>query len=259
MTINAALRTMASTRDLKVGHYVCEFTTPGIGHILANAGCEYIFLDGEHSGLGFDSIKATLRYLQAANLPVIVRMPSKDYHHAARTMDLGADGLMIPMVNSAEEAASIVAHMKYAPEGKRGAAFGFAGTQYTLPKSVPDAMATANKNTVFFPQIETKEGADAAYEIAAVPGVDCLWVGHTDLSISLGIPGEYDHPVFVAAIDRVLDACRKNNVSTGILVTDVEGSIARYKQGFDFICYETDVTALGTYMRAGVKAIREGV
>ena len=87
-----SLKQMARTRSAKLGHFVVEFVTPGIGHILKSAGCDFVFFDMEHSGFGFETVKSALRYFEAAGLPAIVRVPSRDYHHIARAMDMGAEG-----------------------------------------------------------------------------------------------------------------------------------------------------------------------
>src|SRR4051812_50154746 len=97
------LKDLARQRDLKVGSFVVEFATPGIGHILKSAGCDFVLFDLEHSGFGFETVKSCLRYFEAADLPAIVRVPSREYHHIARAMDMGAEGLMLPMVGSPAE------------------------------------------------------------------------------------------------------------------------------------------------------------
>jgi 2-keto-3-deoxy-L-rhamnonate aldolase RhmA len=94
------LKAMARSRELKVGHFIVEFATPGIGQILKGAGCDFALFDTEHSGFGFETIKNVLRFMQAADLPTIVRVPSKEYHHIARAADMGAEGIMLPMVGS---------------------------------------------------------------------------------------------------------------------------------------------------------------
>jgi len=257
MTSVPSLKQMCASRDLKVGSSVFEFLTPGIGHILANAGCDYAFLDMEHSGFSFDQVKAGVRYFEAANLPVFVRPPSKDYDYIARALDVGAEGLMLPMVRDAEEVRHILACMKYTPDGARGVALGVAHDNYRSG-DVMDALAAANARSTMIALIETRAGIENIDEIAAVEGVDCLWVGHFDLSCDLGIPGQFDHPDFAAAIDAVLAAGKKHNKALGRLVGDVAGGIACHAQGFDFICYSGDVWALGEAVRAGVEGIRRG-
>src|SRR5262245_21994830 len=112
------LKGMARNRAPKLGHFVVEFATPGIGHILKSAGCDFVLFDLEHSGFGYETVKSALRYFEAADLPAIVRVPSQEYHHVARAMDMGSEGLMVPMVGNAEQARRIVDAMKYDPAGK---------------------------------------------------------------------------------------------------------------------------------------------
>jgi len=182
---------------------------------------------------------------------------ARNYHHIARALDMGAEGLMLPMVGSAEEAKEIVAHAKYPPQGHRGVALQVAHDQYK-PGPVIKKLRDANKKTTVFTQIETRSGVKNADAIAAVKGVDCLWVGHFDLSASLGIAGQFDHPDFLAAVKTVQKACAKHNKAFGRLVPDVKSGIAIYKAGFDFICYSGDVWVLQSAMADGIGAIRKG-
>jgi 2-keto-3-deoxy-L-rhamnonate aldolase RhmA len=255
--MTASLKTMAGNRRLKLGHFIVEFATPGIGYILKNAGCDYALLDTEHSGFHHETIKSTLRYFEAARVPAIVRVPSKSYHHVARALDMGAEGLMIPMVGNAEEAKAILDCMKYTPHGLRGVALGIAHDSYA-GGAVLDKLAAANARTTFFAQIETAAGVENADAIAAVDGVDCLWVGHFDLSCSLGIPGQFEHSRFKDAVARVLSACDKHGKAAGRLVPDAASGIELNKDGFDFICYSGDVWALQAAIKAGVDEIRAG-
>ena len=120
------LKSMTQTRDISVGHFIVEFATPGIGHLMKNAGADYVLFDMEHSGFSIETVKRCVRYMEAANLPMITRVPSKSYDHIARVLDMGAEGVMVPMVNDADEARAVVDAVKYGPEGKRGVALGIA-------------------------------------------------------------------------------------------------------------------------------------
>lgn len=251
------LKQMARERTVKVGHFIVEFVSPGIGHLLKNAGCDFVLFDTEHSGFHNETIKSALRYFEAASLPAIVRVPSKEYHHIARALDMGAEGLMVPMVNDAAEARALVDCMKYVPDGKRGVALGVAHDRYT-GGAVLDKLAAANKRTTLFAQIETAAGVKNADAIAAIDEVDCLWVGHFDLSCSLGIPGQFDHPKFKDAIARTYAACKKHNKAYGRLVPDAASGIDVFNQGFDFICYSGDVWVFGAALKSGVDGVRAG-
>jgi 2-keto-3-deoxy-L-rhamnonate aldolase RhmA len=252
-----SLKEMAGTRTPKFGHFIVEFATPGIGHILKSAGCDFVLFDLEHSGFSFDTVKSTLRYFEAADLPAIVRVPSKEYHHIARAMDMGAEGIMLPMVGNVGEVRHILDSMKYHPLGKRGVALQVAHDRYR-PGAVYDKLAAANRRTTLFCQIETAEGVENADEIAATDGVDCLWVGHFDLSTSLGIPGEFDNKLFADAVAKVAKATRKHKKSYGRLVPSVDEGIKIHKLGFDFICYSGDVWVLHNALAEALAALRKG-
>jgi len=254
---NSGLKAMAKTKSPKFGHFIVEFATPGIGHIMKSAGCDFTLFDLEHSGFGFETVKSTLRYFEAADLPAIVRVPSREYHHIARAMDMGAEGLMLPMVGNVDEVRHIVNSMKYHPQGRRGVALQVAHDRYR-PGTVADKFTTANNRTTLFCQIETAEGVENADAMAAIDGVDCLWVGHFDLSVSLGIPGQFDHKDFKRAIERTIAATKKHKKALGRLVPNVELGIDIYKQGFDFVCYSGDVWLLHTALEDGIRKLRAG-
>ena len=154
---DSGLKAMAKTKSPKFGHFIVEFATPGIGHILKSAGCDFVLFDLEHSGFDFETVKSVIRYFEAADLPAIVRVPSKEYHHIARAMDMGAEGLMLPMVGTADEARQIVHSMKYHPAGGRGVALQVAHDRYR-PGAVPEKFTAANKRSTLFCQIETADG-----------------------------------------------------------------------------------------------------
>jgi 2-keto-3-deoxy-L-rhamnonate aldolase RhmA len=251
------LKEMAGTRAPKFGHFVLEFATPGIGHILKSAGCDFVLFDMEHSGFGFETVKSAVRYFEAGDVAMIVRVPSKEYHHIARACDMGAEGIMLPMVGTAAEARRILDAMKYTPDGKRGVALQIAHDRYRAG-AVSEKFAAANARTTFFCQIETAEGVENAEALAALPGVDCLWVGHFDLSVSLGVPGDFDGKVFRRAIDRVVKAAKKHKKALGRLVPDVQTGIELWRQGFDFICYSGDVWVLHNALAEAVGELRAG-
>jgi 2-keto-3-deoxy-L-rhamnonate aldolase RhmA len=256
--MTATLKELCGRPQRKYGHFVVEFATPGIGHILKGAGCDFVLFDTEHSGFGFQTIKSAIRYFEAAQLPAIVRVPSKAYDQIARAADMGAEGVMVPMVDTGVEARDLVSCLKYAPMGRRGVALGVAHDNYR-GGGVTEKLSGANDRTCLFAQIETASGVEEAEAIAAVPGIDCLWVGHFDLSASLGIPGQFEHPTFLSAIARVAAACEKHGKALGRLVPDAATGIEYSGRGFDFLCWSGDVWALQAAVRAGIDAMREGI
>ena len=126
-----------------------------------------------------------------------------------------------------------------------------------MPGPTLEKLAAANRWTTLFAQIETRQGVENAAAIAAIEGVDCLWVGHFDLSASLGIPGQFQHKDFTDAIQTVIKACRKHGKSAGRLVPSVDEGVAFHEAGFDFICYSGDVWALHGAVQQAVNEIRD--
>ncbi|MFN4141382.1 HpcH/HpaI aldolase family protein [Aestuariivirga sp.] len=252
------LKDLMRSKELKLGNFVVEFATPGIGHILKAAGLDFVFFDMEHSGFSFETMKSAIRYFEAADVAVIVRVPALENDMLARASDMGAEGLIAPMISTAAQAQAMVDSVKYHPLGKRGVGLQMAHDNYRI-QPVAEALAAANARTAVICLIETAEGAENVDAIAAVKGVDGLWVGHFDLSVSLGIPGEFTHPKFTAAMERIIAAAKKHGRSLGRLVPNVEQGIAFHRQGFDFICYSGDIWVLRDGLAAASKAIREGV
>ena len=252
------LKQLAATKEPKIGNFIVEFATPGIGHILKAAGMDFAFFDMEHSGFSFETLKSTVRYFEAAGIPTITRVPALENDMLARACDMGAEGLLAPMISTPAQAKAMVDSVKYYPAGKRGVGLQMAHDNYRAAP-VAEALNAANERTAVVCLIETAEGAENVDAIAAVPGVDGLWVGHFDLSVSLGIPGEFSNPKFLAAVDRIIAAAKKHNRFLGRLVPNVEQGITFYKQGFDFICYSGDIWVLRDGLAAAGKAIRDGV
>ena len=256
--MKGAVAAMLARPGLKLGHYVGEFATPGIGYILKEAGAEFVFFDMEHSGNSFETVNRALRYFEAAGVAAFVRVPSDAYDHVARALDLGADAIVIPMLGTADQAKAVVEKIKYTPLGSRGLGLGLGNDRYHMAP-FRDAIDAANARTRFVALIETAEGVANVDEIAALDGVDVLWVGHADLTASMGIPGEFGHPDYKKALEKVLAAGQRHNKGLGRMVTDAAAGVALAKEGWDLIAYHGDVWLLQTALRQGLDGIRAGV
>jgi 2-dehydro-3-deoxyglucarate aldolase/4-hydroxy-2-oxoheptanedioate aldolase len=238
-----------------LGTMVFEFASPGIGRIAAGAGAEYIVYDMEHSGWSIETIRGLMATTRAADTVPMVRVPATEYNLIARPLDIGAMGLMVPMVESARQAQTIIDSAKYPPVGKRGAAFGFAHDDYSGGDIVAK-MASANDGVFLMAQIETRAGVENADAIAAVDGIDCLWIGHFDLTNSLGIPGQFTQPTYLKAVETVLSACRDHGKTPGIMVGDVATGERVLEQGFRAIAYSGDIFLYQQALREGLDALR---
>ncbi|MCH8828927.1 MAG: aldolase [Planctomycetes bacterium] len=243
--------------DVSVGTFLFEFNTPGIGRIMAEAGAEFVVIDMEHTGWSIETVKGIIATLPEGGPVPIVRVPASEYHFIARLLDVGAMGLMFPMVQNGEQAQSIADCSKYPPTGRRGAAFGIAHDGFR-PGDILESMQSANRESLIIAQIETREGLQNVDEIAAVSGIDALWIGHFDLTNSLGIPGQFDHPQFQAAVDRVLECCRRHNKIPGFMAADIDDGKSLLARGFRAIGYGGDLWIYQQALCEGIAALRSG-
>ena len=180
---------------------VMEFSTRGIAKIVEGAGVDFVLIDMEHSGFHIGAVNDLLAWFKATPVTPIVRVPAHDYDFIARVMDAGAAGIMAPNVRTPEEARAVNNAMRYAPEGGRGLGLGGSHNDY-LPPDPTAYMREANQNNVILAQIESTTALENLDAIAATPGIDVLWIGHFDLTQSMGIVGQFDHPDFQKAHPR---------------------------------------------------------
>ena len=237
------LKNKVISRDKLRGAMIFEFFSPGIPIILKNAGCEFIIFDMEHGGLSLEQFKVLATISNSNNISPLIRIPEVSYNYVARALDLGAAGIMTPMVNSSEEAIKIVKSSKYPPEGIRGAGFGFAHDNYNNQNPLA-YIQNANNELINIIQIETKMALENVESIAEINGVDCLWVGHFDLTNFLGIPGNFTSPIYLDAIKRVVEAGKANSKSLGIMVNNNEELEMYSRMGFNMIAVGTEMNIL---------------
>lgn len=241
--------------DVVLGTFVLEFATLGIGRLAASAGAEFVIYDTEHTGWGWETVAGVVATTRPTTAEAFVRIPVAQRSYVSRALDVGATGLMIPMVESAERARELVEWAKYPPVGVRGAAFGVGHDDYATGGAV-DYMREANTDIVLMPQIETVAGLAAVDEIAAVEGVDVLWVGHSDLTNSMGIPGQFDHPDYLAALDRVAAAAKRNGKAAGFLAGSSAEASMLLGRGFQIIAYGGDLWIYRNALREGLAETR---
>jgi len=169
-------------------------------------------------------------------------------------LDAGALGVMVPMVETAEQARDIVRWTRYPPAGRRGAVLGAAHDDYT-GGSIPDKFAAANERCFVMVQIETEVGVANVEEIASVPGIDSLWIGFLDLSNFLGVPGEVQHPKYLGAVERIAAAASKHGRVLGTAAPDAAFAKQYVARGFRMVSFGTDVGLLQSALSAQIKAM----
>jgi 2-keto-3-deoxy-L-rhamnonate aldolase RhmA len=186
---------------------------PGLATILGASGFDYVVVDAEHGPFTVTTLRAVLEALAATPAYAIVRVSANDATVIKTTLELGVDGIQVPGVSSADEAAAAVGASRYAPEGERGIGVG-RSTRYGL--DLPDYLHEANARTAVLAMIEDAAGVAHVEEIAATPGLDAMIVGPLDLSASLGVIGEPGHPTVTEAIARIVAAGRAARVPVGL-------------------------------------------
>ena len=216
--------------------------------IAGKSGFDWVLIDIEHGMGDRYELLAQLQAVESTPAAPVVRIAWNDPVLFKRVLDLGVSGVMVPMVNSAEEARRAAAAMRFPPEGVRGVAR--MNRSCDFGPGFMDYFKNANSKLLTIVQIETRAAIDRLPEIAAVEGVDVLFVGPLDLSVSLGVPDQFDHPLEQEALAKVVKACREAGKAPGILVAN-EDQLKRVKAlGFSFVAIGSDGGVVVREMRA---------
>ncbi len=234
------------------GIMATEFLTPGFCQIAAGCGAEFIIFDQEHGAIGIDLLKRQIAFACGVGIAPFVRVPGLAYHLIAPVLDAGAFGIMVPMIETTAQAQELASWCRYRPEGVRGLGFGAGHDDYDRG-DVIEKMAAANARTLVIALIETATGIENADAILAVPGIDVGWLGHYDLTNTMGITAEFEHPQFRAAVDTLLEACTRHRKAPAILAGTADVACIWRRRGFRCLACGTDVSifqsALGGFIR----------
>ena len=227
MTGRNPARERLAKGELALGIGLRQARTVDIAAVMATCGFDWLFIDLEHGTMPLDiAVQISCAALTAGITP-LVRVPSRQYALATRALDGGALGIVMPHVDTAEEAKAIVDHLKYPPLGHRSVAGGQAFLGFR-PVPIAEATRTMNAQTLVVVMLETPQAIANADSIAAVPGVDVLLIGTNDLAMEMGIPGEFNHAEIARAYERVIAACRRHNKAPGMGGVYVEDLLAKY-------------------------------
>jgi 2-keto-3-deoxy-L-rhamnonate aldolase RhmA len=236
--------------DVSLGTMVFEFATTGIARLAAASGAEFVLLDQEHTGASLETVRMFAATARACDVVPLVRVPATEYHLLAGALDVGPMGVMVPMVESAEQARKIVASAKYPPVGRRGV--GILYRDDWVEGSVAATMERVNQELLLIAQVETAAGVEHADEIATVEGIDVLWIGHYDLTTSLGIPGQFEHESYLSAVDRLLEVSRRSGKALGIMAGTVDDGVRALERGFRAVAYGGDLWLYQEALRGGL-------
>jgi 4-hydroxy-2-oxoheptanedioate aldolase len=213
----------------------------------AAAGVDWLVLDLEHGSGGEEQVRDVVPAAGAYGVPTVVRVESAARIRIGRVLDLGAAGVMLPRMDTAAEVAEAVRHLRYPPAGDRGVATYNRACRFGLD---PGALARANGEVVGVVQIESASAVEQVDQIAALDGVDVLFVGPQDLSHNLGVPGDLQAATYLAAVERVRAAAARHGTACGLLVRDGAAASARQADGWTFVAIGSDTTLLAAAVAA---------
>jgi 2-dehydro-3-deoxyglucarate aldolase len=239
-----------------VGSWVSS-GSPVIAELMAGCGFDFLVVDVEHSAVDLPQTQMLFQAISAGapDCAPMARLHGVDYALAKRYLDAGARGIIGPLVNTADQARLLVEAAKYPPLGKRGVGYCRAN-QYG--QKLAEHFSSANDEILVAVQIEHIDGVRNIHEILSVKGIDAVFIGPYDLSASMGITGQLDHPEMEKAKEVILSACRSHNMVPGIHVVtpDPRQLLARLKEGFTFIAYSLDITILSAGCLDAIAAMR---
>jgi 4-hydroxy-2-oxoheptanedioate aldolase len=248
-------RLAASSRPL-AGMWVSS-GSPLVAEICAGSGLDWLLVDMEHSPNGLESVLAQLQAVAAYPVTPVVRVPSGDPVGIKQVLDLGAQNLLVPMVSTAEEARVVVEAVHYPPRGRRGV--GSALARSARWNRVEGYLENAADHVSLFVQVETAEAVENAAAIAAVDGIDGVFVGPSDLSASMGLLGQQTHPDVTAAVLRAFDAVRSAGTPVGVNAFDPVVAQRYLDAGASFVLVGADVALLARGSEAlAARFITEG-
>lgn len=252
-----SLKIKLKNNQLTIGSWIM-MGTPMSVEVMALAGFEWLVIDIEHTSIDLQTAENLIRTIQANNIKALVRISKNEEVIIKKVLDMGADGIIVPMVSSKEDALQAVNYAKYPPIGKRGVglyrASGY-GTTFEEYKRWVD------EELVIIAQIEHIDAVNNIEDIVQVEGVDGIIIGPYDLSGSMGYPGEFERDDVKEAVQKVLDRCEANNIPSGFHVVDTNPEKLQIKidQGCTFLAYGIDYFFMRDAAISGMNKIKEGL
>jgi len=241
--------------EVAVGAFLAEFATPGIGRLLAAAEADFVLFDQEHTGWSIETVGPLIVGARAASVTPLVRVPAIEKAYVGGILDAGALGVMAPMVESATQAEELVSLARFPPLGRRGV-----GPMYVdeVDETLDATLERMNRELLVFAMVETAVGVENADAIAAVDGIDLLWVGHGDLTTSLGIPGRFEDQRYLDALAVIVGAARANGKALGMLAVSADEGRQLADKGFDCVAF-ADRALYDRALREAHAAVRASV
>lgn len=251
------LKRKLKNNEVTLGSWV-TIGHPSIIEIMASAGFEWLVIDLEHTSIDLSMAHILISTIQANGIKALVRVSKNEEVIIKRVLDMGADGIIVPMIKSRSEALEAINYAKYPPVGERGVGL-FRAQKYGL--EFEKYKKWVNEELVIIAQIEHYEAVENIEKIITTDGIDGIIIGPYDLSGSMGYPGEYDREDVKDAIAKVLKICKEKNVPSGFHVIESDPSKLqqRIREGCTFLAYSLDFFFLGDCARNGMRNIKEGL
>jgi len=236
-----SLKNKLKNNELTIGSWIM-MGHPMSVEVMALAGFEWLVIDIEHTPIDLETVQALIRTIQASDMKALVRVSKNEEVIIKRVLDMGADGIVVPMVNSKEDAKQAVNYAKYPPIGKRGVGL-FRATKYGM--KFEEYKKWVDEELVIIAQIEHIDAVNNIDEILQVEGIDGTIIGPYDLSGSMGYPGEFEREDVKDAVTEVVDKCKHHNIPSGFHVVDTNPEVLKQKidQGCTFLAYGIDYFA----------------
>lgn len=215
------IKQILTEQDLAVGLMLQHVCKPWVAKVYADAGADFVYVESEHVSFNESDLADFVLVSRLCGLPVVAKCAYVDRGHICRLLDAGVSGIQLPMAETAAQMAEVVSYVKFPPAGVRAAAPGMGNSNYE-PVDTAAWLKQADRETVVLAHVETRLGVQNIDEILAVPGVDIMFIGMFDLSVSLGRPADYTHPDVVAGMERLVAAARDHNVIAGMWAPSYE-------------------------------------
>ena len=251
----AGLRKRVLAGECVYGTMIRQARDPGAPSIFAAAGYDFVFIDMEHGNYNMETAADLIRGAKSAGIATIVRVPRLETFFISRILDAGAEGIMIPMSSTKEQAEEIIRYSKYPPLGHRGFGNQTGQTDYK-PLKTADFLKEANEHTLIVAQIETREAIENIDSILSIEGIDVGLIGPNDLSISMGIPDQMGSEIITKAIDKVVETAKKKRKASGIHIGNIEVLKKWRAKGMTVLAYSTDISFMYSASKSSLEDLK---
>ena len=250
------LRELLNQGKPAYGTMIQDVRSPSIGQIMALAGCNFLFFDMEHGPFNLETIADMVRVTRLAGVTPLVRVPDAEYHLMCRPLDLGAQGIMIPRVETKTQVEHIIECTLYPPLGRRGCSVNKGHNDFAS-QNPWEFSEQANQENLIILQIERRRAVEGIEELLSVPGVGATIIGPNDLALSLGIRSDDMLGALEEPIQHVLEACLARHIPCGIHIANLEWLAEWQRRGMQLLCYSSDINFLRSGAASGINWLRE--